>query len=703
MAQAGPQARIIGASRVRKGGLAGFFAREHIEVEVEVAPGQVSPGRPANGPRHARSPRHAQANYAPPAQGEQPAAVGTQPGGQTQGQRPPGATGVTGAPRAPGAPGTQAQGGPGAQSALRTGAPAGPRPQAPSAPNRGATPNEARPPQFTQGRPQPGQAGPPQPGQQRLGQPQRGQPQPGQQRMAQPQPGRPAPSQPTAATRPTPAPAQASPLRQGPVPSQAPSSRPAPETGRAPLGSRPGPVAAAASSPAPRPAPIPAPPRNQEDPLTSLIEEMAGSGPSSVLDLAEQVNDEEGHFGLPMTAGEDGAHQGAPPDFASVLARIAVDSGLVPGDAYDVGTGPNGKGRNGSTAHHAELILGEFDPTLEIVTGEDALAASTAATPSPLTSERHSLRAHSGPVPPSLSVPAGDPALPGQELARAQEQERARDAAIARELAFARELTRAQMATAPTTPADHDPALATTGTTGAPGTAQVPGAARAPLPASRRVSNVGLALHQLGLPLEACRAVQPAPTRESLQNELARALRLRLPVVPHPPKAASSVVAVIGPKAEVMSAAWALAEEMGTPPDDVALATRRELWRHQDHVIASPESALERRRSWRWRSAPSVVAIEHEVRPGPADWAAEMLKALSPTLCWGVASAAHKPEDIAAWSQSLGGLDAIALVDLESTTTPAAALCSPVPVGRLDGAPATPELWAKVLCDRLLT
>jgi hypothetical protein len=194
----------------------------------------------------------------------------------------------------------------------------------------------------------------------------------------------------------------------------------------------------------------------------------------------------------------------------------------------------------------------------------------------------------------------------------------------------------------------------------------------------------------------------PAADREELEAELARALRACLPSLPEPPRSANSVVVVVGPKGEVMAAAWALAEELSTPPDDVAVATQRQLWGHHDKVIANAEVAAEQRRSWRWRSGPSVVAVEHDVRPGQADWASGILTALSPTVCWGVASATHKPEDLTAWSGSLGGLDAIALVDLDATTTPAAALASPVPVGKLDGAPATPERWAKVLCDRLL-
>jgi hypothetical protein len=193
-----------------------------------------------------------------------------------------------------------------------------------------------------------------------------------------------------------------------------------------------------------------------------------------------------------------------------------------------------------------------------------------------------------------------------------------------------------------------------------------------------------------------------APTRARFEDELRLALEKILPALPTIPRSASSVVAVVGPHGQVMETAWTLAAEMGTPEDEVALATQRNLWRHEELVIASPEAAAEQRRSWRWRDRPSVVAIESSVRPTGTEWAGAIVRALEPTLCWGVAEAGHKPEDVVAWSRALGGLDVLALVDLDGTTTPAALLATSVPVGRMDGQPATAGEWARVLCSRLM-
>jgi len=363
------------------------------------------------------------------------------------------------------------------------------------------------------------------------------------------------------------------------------------------------------------------------DPMAELIEEMASSGPSSVLDLAERVNNKQSRYGLEDNDDSLGAHAGgavaatAGEGFAAVLARIAQDAGLVAGD--DERPGPRPSLTTARQAEHTGAILSELDSTREVV-------PAVGGQRSPVTEEASTMTTRH----------RAEDRLPG------------------------------------------------------PGTT---------LPApQRQIGEIGIALHELGLPLPACQSVMPAADRQSLQREVADAMRAFLPDLPPTPHSPSSVVAVVGPRGQVMATARALAVQMGGSGEDVALATTRKVWRQNEHVIASPEIAVEQRRSWRWREQPSVVAVESEVRPSGASWANQVLRALGPTLCWGVASASHKPEDLAAWSQSLGGLDLIALVDLESTTTPAAALAGPVPVGRLDDEPATPEQWAKVLCERLL-
>jgi hypothetical protein len=198
-----------------------------------------------------------------------------------------------------------------------------------------------------------------------------------------------------------------------------------------------------------------------------------------------------------------------------------------------------------------------------------------------------------------------------------------------------------------------------------------------------------------------CRALPPAPSIEALETELAELLSSLLPVVAASPRSRGNVVVVVGSPSRVLVRAQVVARDLGTPPEDVALVTRRKVWREHGGAISTPEQAAEQRRSWRWRPGPSVVALEQPVRPIGNEWARSVLVALEPTVCRGVAEAFHKPEDLAAWSDALGGLDVVDLVDLAGTATPAAGLTGAVPIGYLEDEPATPRAWAKLLCDQL--
>ena len=79
------------------------------------------------------------------------------------------------------------------------------------------------------------------------------------------------------------------------------------------------------------------------------------------------------------------------------------------------------------------------------------------------------------------------------------------------------------------------------------------------------------------------------------------------------------------------------------------------------------------------------------------------IDALEPTMVWAAIDATRKPEDLLEWSEELGGLDALSVTNLEDTVSPAAVLQCGIPVGRLDGRPATAAQWASVLAPRLVS
>jgi hypothetical protein len=377
------------------------------------------------------------------------------------------------------------------------------------------------------------------------------------------------------------------------------------------------------------------------DPMSELITEMAENGPSSVLDLAEQMNTEQSHYVLaddaPAPPRRATAPAGAPPAAPPARPAAAPVGGPAPAPRPAASApAPSRPGAPGPDNANFAMML-------ERIVREAGLAVPGA--------------------PPAAPGPTGAP-QPGSPVPQAS--------------AVLTELT-------PSTPS---------------------GLQRQPAPASPErigeLSGLGLAVHALGLPLPACQAVRSVTTREELEHELCRALELALPPLPGPPKLPTSIVAVVGPRDEVMEVARAVTDDIGASRQELAIATQRPVWRAQERVLGPAGEVAEERRTWRWRGRPSVVAIEQPVRAGGSQWASDMLRALEPALCWGVAEASRKPEDLASWSRSLGGIDVLALVDLEGTTTPAAALASGVPVGSLDGQPATPQLWASILCARLM-
>ena len=207
------------------------------------------------------------------------------------------------------------------------------------------------------------------------------------------------------------------------------------------------------------------------------------------------------------------------------------------------------------------------------------------------------------------------------------------------------------------------------------------------------------ALVKMGLPSSFVPAV---PSSAALEAALRSSLT-RLPEAPAMPKSTGSVVAIVGERNAALDVARELSSQAGLDPDAISVASRRRLpARTPEHLIISgSDDAAEKRRSWRRRDRPSVVVIDSELGRDKQAWAYHVLAALEPSATWGVVEATRKTEDVAAWVNGLGGVDALAVNDVDATSSPAAVLQLEIPVGRIDGRPASPALWAALLTERL--
>jgi len=178
----------------------------------------------------------------------------------------------------------------------------------------------------------------------------------------------------------------------------------------------------------------------------------------------------------------------------------------------------------------------------------------------------------------------------------------------------------------------------------------------------------------------------------------------QLPDAPLPPDRPGSLLVIVGDLDRALECSAALAYREGIDVETIIVASQA---RHRRgvaarHLVASPDEAADLAERSRRLPHPLVVAMHAPVSAEPDRWATRMLAALAPTAVWGVAPATHKSEDLAAWAEGLGGLDALAVEDLSSTTSPADVLAAGIPVASLDGRRATPALWAALIAARLL-
>lgn len=177
-----------------------------------------------------------------------------------------------------------------------------------------------------------------------------------------------------------------------------------------------------------------------------------------------------------------------------------------------------------------------------------------------------------------------------------------------------------------------------------------------------------------------------------------------VPTVPPPAYARGQIIAVAGELPAALRVAGVLAEELAADPGAVVVAVPS-----GDPVrgvparrrVTDPAELAKRRVRWARRPDSTIVVVSAPLALRPAGWAAAALAAVAPTFTWGVAQATTKPDDVSAWSRRIGGVDALAVDNVEATGDPAAVLRGPIPVGMVDGRRSSPGLWAALLADRL--
>ncbi len=230
-------------------------------------------------------------------------------------------------------------------------------------------------------------------------------------------------------------------------------------------------------------------------------------------------------------------------------------------------------------------------------------------------------------------------------------------------------------------------------------------AAEPPAPPEQPPSAIDVRmLARIGLPEDIRRAASIKPAVAGIDPSVwLLGLLDGLPVPGRLPQGPGSVVVVAGGREDALHLARQIATDLGLDPDGLLIASTTYKGRAipAERRLTAAEVAAEARSSWRRRPRPTVVAVDAPIgRNG--DWARRVIDALEPTMVWGAVDAARKPEDLDEWAEQLGGFDALGVTGIDHTVSPAAVLQCGIPVGRLEGRPATPLHWASLLAPRLV-
>jgi hypothetical protein len=219
------------------------------------------------------------------------------------------------------------------------------------------------------------------------------------------------------------------------------------------------------------------------------------------------------------------------------------------------------------------------------------------------------------------------------------------------------------------------------------------------VPTNEVIDRIETRLSRMGLP---ARLIPRGVVQSEMKGALVESL-VRLPPPPRVPAGLGVVIVIVGASAAPVLLARELAEELDLDADDVVLATREHLG---DGIPAwlqmnDPDTAHARRRSWQRRDQPTIVACSLPAMHQSLRWAREMLDQLEPTITWAIIDAGWKREDIVHRIDALGGVDVLALDNLDDTVSPATALDLGIPVGRLASEHASPLTWTELFLERM--
>lgn len=217
-------------------------------------------------------------------------------------------------------------------------------------------------------------------------------------------------------------------------------------------------------------------------------------------------------------------------------------------------------------------------------------------------------------------------------------------------------------------------------------------------PDDDRAGSTVTSLLELGIPTRLLAGF----TDPDLPVPLSRMVR-RIERAPAARLTPGNVVVLAGEPAAALRTALQMAHRAGLDQRDVVLAGDGDQVQGHGRRLQSVAAAAR----YRARVQPEALyVVVLGVDPEPERWphAAQLLEALGPTQAWAVVDARRKAVDLRRWLRVVGqhrAFDAVAASQTFEAQAPGVVLNLGVPVGWVDGLPASPLVWAAVLSERL--
>ena len=163
----------------------------------------------------------------------------------------------------------------------------------------------------------------------------------------------------------------------------------------------------------------------------------------------------------------------------------------------------------------------------------------------------------------------------------------------------------------------------------------------------------------------------------------------------------SGIVVFVGDAALALPAVQALGQQLGMWSNEVSVVSRRTL----DAVptwlsIDSDEDLAARLPRWRRREGVVPVIIDQPIDAPKLDATLQILDTIEPAQVRLVTEAWRLPEQTGRLAGRFGGVDVIDLVDTADSLDPLGMIDLDIPIGSVEGRPASPELLAAVWLDR---